>query len=912
MNPGWYRAALRFFPMCAFMALAFCSASSEATYEQIRISTPTAEERLFLESLPDLEMMQDDDGAWILLSRPEITSVLRDRGIPVDVQIDDLESYYRSRLEQDGARGGDFGIFHTYDETLSEMNALHAEFPSLTTVPTSIGLSVEGRSLWSMKVSDNPNVDEPEPEVLFDGVHHAREIMTVEVNLHFMRYLCENYGLDPVVTALVENREIWFVPIVNPDGFVYNETTNPNGGGLWRKNRRNNGNGCFGVDPNRNYPFQWVGGGSSTDPCDDTYRGTSPASEPENQAHIAFINVHSFVVWQSYHSVAGMVLFPWGYTLDHTSDDATFRALAAQMASQGGYQIGQPGEILYLVNGGAFDWGYGELSQHDKIFSFTTEISGSGFWPAPSERDPLIAENLQSNIYLCQVAGAYLEVESTSVSGGNNDGGLDPGESDGLVVGVRNIGLIANATGVQARLGCDDPYVTLTDAVSTLGSIGAGQSGNNGSDPFDLSVDATCPEGREVNFRILLTADGGVAVEEVVPLVVGQAPTLYANDFEVSAGGFGTDPSHTATTGAFVRIDPNPTGFQPGDDTTPPPGVFAWVTAQNSSDGTDDVDSGVAATRSPIWDLTGRSHVRLKMNYFFGQRDSGDDPTGDFFRISLSNDGGASFPVNLVTIGDGVSAATWRELQVDLEDFLPLTSQMMLRVQAADGTATGDVIEAGIDDVYLLDLGSGNEPPSTPALLSPPDGAEGQSSTPSLSVSNALDPEADPLTYGFRVYADAELTQLVASVDDLPEGALSTAWVVSPPLAAGVFYWRAFAADPMVRGLFMDPASFSVESTTDVQDAAPASRLLVAGPNPSVGRVMIRYQTPNAPFSRLEIVDVQGRVVRSLEGARWAAGWQERVWDGLDERGSAAPAGIYSVRLVLPNETRSVQIVRLR
>ena len=115
-------------------------------------------------------------------------------------------------------------------------------------------------------------------------MHHAREIMTVEMCLYFARYLCENYGTDPVATFLVDNRQIWFVPIVNPDGFVYNEDNDPDGGGMWRKNRRPGGGGCYGVDNNRNYPYMWVGDGSSGNPCDDDYRGPSAGSEPENQA----------------------------------------------------------------------------------------------------------------------------------------------------------------------------------------------------------------------------------------------------------------------------------------------------------------------------------------------------------------------------------------------------------------------------------------------------------------------------------------------------------------------------------------------------------------------------------------------------------------------------------------------------
>lgn len=894
-----------------FVALAasLLATPASAIYQQIRVPNVERESRQVLAVHPDIELMGEGDGTLILLSRPEITEKLRAAGVTVEVEIEDLEAFYAARLQGPTA-GGNFGIFHTYSEALAEMQAIHAEFPNLTTAPASIATTGEGRFLYAMKVSDNASVDEPEPEVLFDGVHHAREIMTVEMNLSFMRYLCENYETDQVVTKIVNTREVWFVPIVNPDGFVYNETTNPGGGGLWRKNRRNNGGGCFGVDPNRNYPFQWVGSGSSTDPCNETYRGPSAASEPEIAGLTAFINSRDFVTWQSYHSVAGMVLFPWGYTSAHTPDDGLLRSIATEMASQNGYQVGQPPEILYNVNGGSFDWGYGETSQHTKIFGFTTEIGGSGFWPDPSERDPLIAENLASNLYLCQIAGPNLELLSLTVTGGDGNGRLDPGESVSLVASLRNGGVVANAANVQVHLSCDDPYLVLSDALATLGTLAAGASTSTAADPFECAVLAACPSGRTLNIEVRLTADGGEETVATVPLTVGQPTTIYANDFEEANEAWSSDPSHTATSGAFVRIDPNATGYQPGDDATPAPGIYAWVTAQNSSEGVDDVDNGVAATRSPVFDLAGRA-VRLSLKYFFGQRDPGDD-AGDLFRISVSNDGGASFPVNLVSVGDVTFAATWRALEVDLADVIGLTSQMVLRVQAVDGLATGDVIEAGVDDVYLYDLGDDNDPPTRPTLLAPADGATGLPGNLALTVTNAVDPEGQPLSYSFRVYSDAGLTQIAATIDGVASGVGSTSWSVTPPLGVGQYYWRACAHDGASFGLYMEAASFTVTTASDVasSDLAPSTALL-AGPNPSRGDVRIRYAAPAAPYARLQIIDAAGRIVRSLEGLRWSAGWHDVTWDGNDAAGHRAPRGVYFVRLVLPTEERTIRVVRV-
>ena len=119
----------------------------------------------------------------------------------------------------------------------------------------------------------------------------------METTLLFMDQLLDDYGHDPEATFLVDQRELFFVPCVNPDGYEYNRTTNPGGGGLWRKNRRANVGGSYGVDLNRNYATGWSApnGGSSPTPTSDTYRGTAPFSEPETAALEAFAASRHFV-----------------------------------------------------------------------------------------------------------------------------------------------------------------------------------------------------------------------------------------------------------------------------------------------------------------------------------------------------------------------------------------------------------------------------------------------------------------------------------------------------------------------------------------------------------------------------------------------------------------------------------------
>ena len=901
-------------------ALLFAPSAARATkaghdpadpYRKIRVEWDRAVESP--DALSGLEPMGIEKDAWIdYLARNAELDRLRDAGVPFRVLVEDLEAQ-GSRL----SRGPNFGIFHTYSETVDFLDGLHAAYPSITTDKIDIGTTWEGRTIWAMKISDNPDTQEPdEPEVLFDALHHAREVITVEVLINTMTWLCSSYGTDADATALVDNRQIWFVPIVNPDGFVYNETTNPSGGGMWRQNRRDNPGSCEGVDLNRNYSYQWgLDSGSSSNPCDETYRGPSAASEPETQAMMDFIVAHDFVTQNSYHSVVGVILMPWGYSSTvYTPEDATFRALGAQMAADNGYPVGTAWEMInYTASGGAFDWCYGEQLLKPKIYAFTTEVPGTSFWPAESERDQLVAENLPSDIVLMRAAGVWLGLDGYAVTGGNANGRLDPGETADLVTTIRNFGVLSPATGVTVTITSDDSYLSLGDALASVGSVGPFATGDNTGDPLVISALASTPDGHTADIAVTIEDASGFSVTETLSLTIGQASVIYATDFETDAGGWTQDPTHSATTGAFVRIDPNPTAYQPGDDTTPAPGVTAWVTGQNSSEGVDDVDGGISATRSPLIDCSGLPTARLTMSWFHGQRDAGDDPGGDFFRIDLSNDGGSTWPASLVALGDQYHGPVWETLTVDLESELTLTNAMRVRVQASDGAATGDIVEGGVDDVVVVAAGSGNQPPGAPLLVSPANSTVDLPPDPVLEVLNAVDPEGDPLTYGFRVYSDALLTQEVASASGVPEGAGSTSWTVDPPLGAGVFWWRAWAADPELQGDYAPAWYFETGPPVDATPAAGAGALARAAPrpNPSTSGAAIAFTLPERTRVRIDIFDLQGRHVKRLFEGVAEAGPGSRTWDGRDARGARVAGGVYFVQLQARGERLSRKVVRL-
>lgn len=332
----------------------------------------------------------------ILVSQDELDELLAD-GYSIDVVEPDWYASFAAKSTQT------MGGYPTRAEVIATIDSLHAAFPAITTDKFSIGFSGEGREMWAIKISDNPNVDEAEPEILFTAIHHAREVITPLIILQTMRELLFNYGTDADITNLVNEREIWFIPFVNPDGYVYNEVTVPSGGGMWRKNRTENPDASFGTDPNRNYGHQWGfdNAGSSPTPSSDTYRGSGPFSEPENQNMRDLVNSRNFVIAVNFHSFSNLFLWAPGYQDFYTSDEPLFQAIGDTITSFNNYAA-EPGWMLYNTNGDSDDWMYFEKG----ILSFTPEVgSGSdGFWPNPARIPALVGENVPGNLILIDLA----------------------------------------------------------------------------------------------------------------------------------------------------------------------------------------------------------------------------------------------------------------------------------------------------------------------------------------------------------------------------------------------------------------------------------------------------------------------------------------------------------------------------
>jgi carboxypeptidase T len=403
--------------------------------------------------------VQRDNSVIVFLGETEYQRLL-EYGYRHKVLIDNWQAHYRNRqkispLAKRSQRSestqnygvsrfkfGSMGGFYTFAEIVNELDSMYLNFPNIITEKFSIGQSVEGREIWAVKISDNPNQAEEEAQICLDALLHAREPGGMSTVMYFMYYLLENYNRDPIVTYLVNNREIYFLPCLNPDGYEYNRQTDSLGGGMWRKNRRDNGNGIFGVDLNRNWDlaFHWDEEGSSSSPASETYRGDSAFSEPET-CHLAqFVKSKNISTHINYHTYSNMILYPWSYTSEQPPDSTILFEYSRDMSKRNRYDFGNGNAIGYFANGTECDWFYSEQPNKEKIYSFIFEvgrISDGGFWATEDRIIPLAQANVRANIYLCWIATGY-----AAIAGYNfGQSVFLTGDTVGLEIVVKNRGL---------------------------------------------------------------------------------------------------------------------------------------------------------------------------------------------------------------------------------------------------------------------------------------------------------------------------------------------------------------------------------------------------------------------------------------------------------------------------------------
>ena len=527
-----------------YILLLFLASIFAGSYQEIRIDDTSLEVIHRLQDLGvDLDHVQQKKGEFIQFAIPEnLTSALSEDGIPFHVIHDDLEAYYASRLYNISSRDFDYGSmggYYTHDEVVEHLVELSEDYPNVVSELQYLGESYEGRPIYAVKLSDNPNSDENEPEVLYTGLHHAREPMSYMNLFYYMYWLVENYNIDDEATALLNNREMWFIPMVNPDGLVYNQGINLNGGGMQRKNHRNT---CSsnddqydwdGIDLNRNYSYQWAfdDEGSSPDLCSQTYRGSAPFSEPETQIIRDFVEDHNFPIVLNYHSYGNLLIHPLGYIaglLPPEPDLSIFREFGDEMTMYNNYLMGTGIETVgYTVNGEACDWMYGEHG----IYAYTPEIGmwSDGFWP-PSDRIlPLAEENLHPNKFVAWAVGSKYKVNMVF-----EEDFYIQGEPYNFNYNIKNQGL-ENANGL-VLINIESPIFENEQIMLTaLDSWGIYSGSKSFSIPLNTSDASMIPVIISVN------DDLGFEFSETYNILVGQPDLLFYDDAENGMGNWNTD-----------------------------------------------------------------------------------------------------------------------------------------------------------------------------------------------------------------------------------------------------------------------------------------------------------------------------------------------------------------------------------
>ena len=331
-------------------------------------------------------------------------------------------------------------------------------------------------------------------------------------------YLLENYESDAEIKYLVDNTEMYFMPCVNPDGYLWNQTTDPEGGGLWRKNRYADENGDVkGVDLNRNYGFEWGidDQGSSPNSNNDTYRGPSAFSEPETKAVRDFSNQHQFQIALNYHTFGNLLIHPWGFSDSATEEDATFKALGNIMIEENNFTLGTGTETVgYVVNGDSDDWMYGDAG----IYAMTPEVGPQnfGFWPPANAIDQLNKTSLLMNLRTAHLVHSYAQIVDDSPK-------IISQESGTIPLLLTNYGLASGDVTVSVEAGDNNVEVSFTEQIYTLDHLGTVDVN------FDYQVLAV--ESADLSFLVTIS-NGDYTYTELINkrYIKGDFQTWYSNN----------------------------------------------------------------------------------------------------------------------------------------------------------------------------------------------------------------------------------------------------------------------------------------------------------------------------------------------------------------------------------------------
>ncbi len=673
------------------MAILLCSiATAQQNYQRVKVYTPGT-------SLLDIAALGIETdhgdyrpGVWFItdLSDDELQQV-RDAGFTTEIMIADVKRHY---VEQNinpsppsnkvsssvcgGLAGptyatpvnfslGSMGGFFTYQEMLDNLDSMASKYPSLIAArqPISSGTTIEGRPVWYVKISDNPTVDESEPEMLYTSLHHSREPASMSQLIFFMWYLLENYGTDPTATYIVDTYEVYFVTCVNPDGYLFNEFNDPNGGGLWRKNRRMNAGGSMGVDLNRNYGFNWGYDniGSSTDGFDETYRGTAPFSEPETQMMEDFVNGREFQLAFNYHTYGNLLIYPWGYIDNlYTPDSALFIRYGDFLTQYNGYTHGTANQTVgYVVNGSSDDWMYGEQISKPKILAMTPEAGAGnfGFWPPSSEIIPICKDNVFPNISAALLMSSFGTLAESSPS-------LFSTTTDQCRFTLTQIGL--DTTGTYT--------VSITPVTPNIISTGPAKMYSGLSlmqevtDSIEFTVAGSISFGDQVSYAMTID-NGSFSRTDTITRTFGVPSTIFSSN---GSGLIGWNPGQWGLSSAYFVSPPTSITDSPNGD------------YQNNSINIITLNTGIDLSSAVDAKLTFQARWEIEAGYDYVQVQASDDNGNTWTSLcGRYTTPGSSAQIAGEPLYDGFQT-NWVSEEMDLNNFIGSANVIIRFVLVSD------------------------------------------------------------------------------------------------------------------------------------------------------------------------------------------------------------------------------------
>ncbi len=742
----------RKFVLNAALVVALCGAAAfaqEAEDGRPAVTTDFSDHQIAVIDVDTVELLAELESSAILLAcrtglgvqhvvlPGELAAELRGRGVVVNTIEPDAQAWMnRDRAERDAKRAqrgvGFFDIYRRYGEISTFLDGVVADHPGIAVrevVGTSFGddpLGLPGLEIFSIRLT-GPGLDSDpmRPVVVINGCQHAREWISPASVTYVINELADMYGNDPRVTEIINEVELHFIPVMNPNGYEYTHTNNR----FWRKNRRSNAVGGVGVDPNRNWPVGWNNGiSTSTSGNNDLYVGTAPLSEPEtNSVAVYMENLAGSVVCLDgcgngccgigestsrlkghldVHSFSQVILGPWSFTdqvapprveeLTLVQDNMS----AAMFDATGfSYPAALGDSPLLPPAGGVMpDWSFGELG----ALSWTLEMrpqsnAGGGFELPESQIIPASEELLAAVIELADHARKRLEI-STPAPLAETVQAEAPLALRAEVLELNGNKVVTNSVVARTRAGGAGPF----DVVPMSPESG-GFAATIMTPPCDtlleIYYEAQAFDGTVVRFP----AD---APTSVFTTTTAELTVVADDDFE-SDNGWTRDPegNDTAIRGLWERAAPGATSAQSSADFSAD-GTLCWVTDGNpgASLGSGDVDGGVTTLVSPAFDLSGADAAVVRYTRWYSNT-TGNSPNADVFVIEVSNDDGINW-VELETVGPGGpdTSGGWRSVSFRVEDFVSLTGAVRFRFSASD-LGGGSIVEAAIDEFGIETIG---------------------------------------------------------------------------------------------------------------------------------------------------------------------------------------------------------------